>query len=206
MFSTLAQKQKGPNIWATLLKELEPLQERGWLTTFTRNEGATTLEDGTFKLGPITIIGTGETPTANIIEMSPRFVYKDAPVTHISKPIGTWTNGDWNGDSNDKSVIYWHPYLSPLASDAVTEALPGIFSWAQGVTDLNLPDTASQYVADAHSKGIQVRWWGLSEGGDWGFQYKAQQKLGGDWIQADDLEAAVVLENETKKGLATCPS
>ena len=148
--------------------------------------------------------------------MSPRLIFKDAPLTDIAEPIGSWTNGMWNGDSTDQTNIYWHPYLSPLASDAITGALPGFNDLAQGLKDFfssgdgkqemeDISSKASQHVDAAHSLGIQVRWWGLSEGGDLGFQYKAQQKLGGDWIQADDLEAATRLENETKKELAVCP-
>ena len=121
--------------------------------------------------------------------MSPRLIFKDAPLTDIAEPIGSWTNGMWNGDSTDQTEIYWHPYLSPLASDAVTEALPGFNDLAQGLKDFfssgdgkqemeDISSKASQHVDAAHSLGIQVRWWGLSEGGDLGFQYKAQQKLG----------------------------
>ncbi len=90
--STLAllidMKTDGSSIWPILLQQLEPLRQKRWLTAY----------NGTDLLpGPITVVGTGNTPfplvldatavnnTDDAVNSTPsRFIFFDAPLTNLS--------------------------------------------------------------------------------------------------------------------------
>ena len=77
-------KNDGHKIWPVLLSQLRPLRERGWLTYF---NGEKVVQ------GPLTIVGTGNTPFDLVKENNTnRYVFFDAPLDDISKPEYTTEN------------------------------------------------------------------------------------------------------------------
>lgn len=74
-----------------VLKALEPLLNAGYLSVFA---------NGTLTLGPLLVVGTGNTPLEPIKALDPRHMFFDAPLTELSVPSNTT----------------WSPELSPIAS------------------------------------------------------------------------------------------
>lgn len=64
-------KTNGTTTWPYVVKALQPLREAGYLTTF-NGIGVTP--------GPVTVIGTGNTPLNQVQGISPRDYFWDAPV------------------------------------------------------------------------------------------------------------------------------
>lgn len=145
---------------------MEPLRQRGFLSTF---------KNGTLNLGPVLVIGTGNSPLEQVKALSPRDYFFDAPLTQL----------------NDTSLnTTWDPTLSPIASTDYGSAIGwsgiGNISDAQRATIISL-------VNFAHSKGgIKARFWDTP-----GWPISARENVwrellndGADWLNADDLEAA----------------
>jgi len=64
-------KTNGTTTWPVVVKALQPLREAGYLTTF-NGTGVTP--------GPVTVIGTGNTPLNQVQGVEPRDYFWDAPV------------------------------------------------------------------------------------------------------------------------------
>jgi hypothetical protein len=73
---------------------LAPLRAGGHLTTFT---------NGKLTQGAVTVVGTGATPLASVIALSPRDVFFDANILQLysTKPA---------------AGLEWGPEIAPLAS------------------------------------------------------------------------------------------
>jgi len=69
-------KTDGPSTLPFVVTALQPLRERGFLTTCQSN--------GTCTLGAVTVVGTGNTPLAGIQTLFPRDVFYDAPLTSLN--------------------------------------------------------------------------------------------------------------------------
>ncbi|KAJ6519918.1 hypothetical protein C8R45DRAFT_809166 [Mycena sanguinolenta] len=159
-------KTDGPSTLPFVISALQPLRERGYLTTCASN--------GTCTLGPLVVVGTGNTPLDGILALSPRDVFFDAPL------IGKSLNSTF-----DITV-------SPVAS---TDYEPAV-GWS-GIGTINQTQlTAIQtFVADAHALGIRARFWDTP-----GWPIHARNAVwqtlidnGADWLNADDLEAAAAM-------------
>jgi hypothetical protein len=89
-------KTDGPNIWPVLQAQLQPLRDRNWLTYY----------DGkTLNQGPLTIVGTGNTPFELIQRnTTERFIFYDAPLVSVSQPQYNSTNS-YYASANFKSAI-----------------------------------------------------------------------------------------------------
>ena len=161
-----------------------------------RNQGATNITDGQLILGPLTIIGTGYTPTGEVVPMNPRFIFKDGPLMVIDQPIENIYNSVWNGNPDDKTPIQWHPYISPTASDAIDK------SFTNGFTE-TVKEGMKNAARAAQAKGIQTRWWGIGQSWAWGTAYSLQKELGADWLHADNLDDAVAFEQDRLRSLST---
>lgn len=149
-----------------ILKALEPLRSRGFLTTFTNN---------TLKLSAVTVVGTGNSPLEQVKALSPRDFFFDAPLTQLTDPSLNTT---------------WDPTLSPLASTDYGAAI----GWS-GIGAINDTQRSAilKFVNDAHTMGIRARFWDTP-----GWPINAREAIwqellndGADWLNADDLEAAV---------------
>ncbi|KAF8216129.1 hypothetical protein K438DRAFT_1800115 [Mycena galopus ATCC 62051] len=157
-------KTDGPSTLPAVLSALQPLRERGYLTTCSSN--------GICTLGPLVVVGTGNTPLAGIQALDPRDVFFDAPLTALNSTFDIT--------------------ISPLASTDYGVAV----GWS-GIGTINQTAlTAIQtYVADAHALGIRARFWDTP-----GWPIHARNNIwktlidnGADWLNADDLPAAATM-------------
>ncbi|KAK1232710.1 hypothetical protein PQX77_004186 [Marasmius sp. AFHP31] len=158
-------KTDGEEAFPFVVKALEPLRELGYLTTFS---------DGNLKKSAVTVVGTGNTPLDGVKELSPRDVFFDAPLTSLTDTSSNTT---------------WDATLSPLASTNYAVAV----GWS-GIGNISEAQLANitQFVGDAHSRGITARFWGTP-----GWPISARNNIwrqladaGADWLNADDLQAA----------------
>ncbi|KAJ7225428.1 hypothetical protein GGX14DRAFT_548279 [Mycena pura] len=147
-----------------VLTALQPLRERGYLTTCKSN--------GACVLGPVVVVGTGNTPLAGIQALSPRDVFFDAPLLALNSTF--------------------NPTISPLASVDYEVAV----GWS-GIGNINNTQLSAiqTLVADAHALGIRARFWDTP-----GYPIFARNAVwqtlidnGADWLNADDLEAAATM-------------
>lgn len=73
-------KTDGETTWPTVIKALEPLRSRGYLTS----------TDGQkLKISAITVIGTGATPLKLVEQVIPRDYFYDVPIANLSNPKTT---------------------------------------------------------------------------------------------------------------------
>ncbi|KAJ7293671.1 hypothetical protein C8J57DRAFT_1269634 [Mycena rebaudengoi] len=160
-------KTDGPSTLPFVLRALQPLRERGYLTTCTSGRNCTS--------GVITVIGTGNTPLEGIKALSSRDLFFDAPLAGL-------TNGTTTFDSK----------LSPLASTDYQVAV----GWS-GIGTISESQRAAiqKLVGDAHALGIKARFWD-TPGWPIHARNNVWMQLansGADWLNADDLEAAAAM-------------
>jgi hypothetical protein len=116
-----------------VLRALEPLRSKGYLTTY---------KNGVLRRSVITVIGTGAAPLEAIKALSPRDLFYDAPLHALAdSPAGNWS-----------------PELSPLASTD-WEATVG---WS-GIGEINDDELSKlkKLVKAAHDGGIAARFWNV---------------------------------------------
>lgn len=158
-------KTNGTETWPRIVEALQPLREKNWLTTFNGTD---------IIYGPVTVIGTGNTPYNYLIAQNTRDYFFDAPLTSLNASFPTT--------------------LNPIASASLKKAI--------GVTDLseiaitglndNQIDLLKSYIDAAHEKGIKTRVWDVSW---WPIQkrdalFRNILQAGSDFLNADDLELA----------------
>ncbi|KAF2462770.1 uncharacterized protein BDR25DRAFT_308150 [Lindgomyces ingoldianus] len=123
-------KTSGSETWPAVLKALAPLSSANYLSTY----------DGTaFKPGPVTIIGTGNTPLSAIQSAIPRSAFYDAPLPLLSSTFSNITAFD-----------------SPIASTDFAVQFGKVVNQEFNATQL---DVLRSQVKTAHDKGIKVRYW-----------------------------------------------
>lgn len=150
-------------------------------------------------LGPLTVIGTGDTPINSILSENPRYIFKDGPLTKLDQPI-TYPDPI----SGNLIQVDWHPSFAPMASAKLSVASHvsyltsfTIFSpirYAFGLTSFTPSFLADadppRFVRGAHARGIESRWWGVARHPKllrwalWGYV----KDIGTDWLNADDLD------------------
>lgn len=158
-------KTPGLLTWPHVVKALQPLRDRGYLSFV--NESDTTLN-----ARPVTIIGTGDTPLSYLLARPNRDYFFDAPLTALNSTFV--------------------PTLSPLASTSLKASIGwnGVFE----ATETQLQNMTS-LVQDAHSRGLTTRFWDnptwplFARNRVW----RTFINIGVDYINADDLEAATSL-------------
>lgn len=123
-------KTDGPTTWPFVVKALQPLRSAGYLTTY-NGTGVT--------VGPVTVVGTGNTPLNQIQGVSPRDYFFDA-----SLPVLNTTQLNITSD------------VSPIASTSFASQ----FGAAQNGT-LTAAQTKllKSQIEVAHHRGIKVRYW-----------------------------------------------
>lgn len=157
-------KTDGATTWPAVVEALEPLRDAGYLTTF---DGTTVTQ------GPVTVIGTGNTPLSQVQGVAPRDYFWDAPIPLLALTFANITSD-----------------VSPIASTNFNVQFPGVRA-AGGLNDLQKALLAAQ-VAVAHAKGIKVRYWDQpgwpvgTRNGVWRTLWDG----GVDLLNVDDLEAA----------------
>lgn len=125
-------KTDGAQTWKAVYKALEPLRQAGYLTTVSDNK--------TMHTGPVTVIGTGNTPANLVAESKSRDIFLDGPLHALE-------GSDLNGK------------IAPIASTS--------FRWTIGDVSNNdkKPLTEEQFsrlrkhMREAKERGIGVRYW-----------------------------------------------
>lgn len=88
-------KSDGFATWSTLSAQLEPLREKGLLTI---HNGSALVP------GPITIVGTGDTPFDLVLNMTTRDIFFDAPLASLSLDVYNATNSYYASSSLGAAV------------------------------------------------------------------------------------------------------
>lgn len=122
-------KTDGHDLWPVVLSQLEPLRQKGWLTYFNGID---------IVPGPITVVGTGNTPFDLVVANSTyRYLFFDAPLLDISNSSYTVQN-------------------SYYASTALKPAIGRI--WLRGLSRGQVNAMKIQIKA-AGAKGLKSRYW-----------------------------------------------
>jgi hypothetical protein len=164
-------KTDGASTWPVVLSELSALQNAEYLSS----------TDGkTFSSGPVTVVGTGNTPFSYFSPIdpassgSPRYVFYDAPLATLNS-------------SNITNLI------SPIAStdfaavfgDVRTDGYGSVFNSSQLVA-------LRAQIGEANKRGILARYWD-QPGWPIGVRnavWRALWEEGTGLVNVDDLEAA----------------
>lgn len=156
-------KTAGDETWSSVLRALQPLREAGYLTTYS---------NGTLTKGPVTVIGTGNTPLPAVQAAEPRDAFYDGKLHLLST-----TQSNLTAD------------IAPIASTSFTRQFGEVRA-----QDLNSTQMAKleEQIEAAHSRGIKTRYWDQpgwpvgTRNAIWRILYNA----GSDLLNADDLEGA----------------
>ncbi|RMZ89897.1 hypothetical protein DV736_g2874, partial [Chaetothyriales sp. CBS 134916] len=123
-------KTDGTTTWPEVIKGLQPLRDAGYLTTF----------DGTkVSTGPVTVVGTGNTPLNQIQGVAPRDYFFDANLAALNT-----TQADITSD------------ISPIASAQFSAYIGGINGTAFSAEQVA---AVREYLAEASARGIGGRFW-----------------------------------------------
>lgn len=157
-------KTDGPTTWPAVVKALQPLRSAGYLTT---------VNGSTVTSGPVTVIGTGNTPLNQVQGVSQRDYFYDAPLPTLNSTF-----------SNITSLV------SPIAS---TDFAVQFGDVRNETFNANQTALLEAQIKTAHSKGIKVRYWDQpgwpigTRNAVWRILWEA----GADLLNVDDLEGAV---------------
>ncbi|WFD25834.1 hypothetical protein MNAN1_000800 [Malassezia nana] len=155
--------------WPLIVKALEPLRRRGFLTRY---------DHGKIIPGPVIVVGTGATPIDQVAPKHERDVFFDCEMSKLHEPM-----------PKIHGVQYeWNSTLCPIAStDFVSAALnyTGIQAPSKKVNA-----SLSRLIDEAHKRGIKTRFWDTPA---WPIYARDRVnrlllELGSDWINADDLQ------------------
>ncbi|MCJ1313017.1 hypothetical protein MMC25_006693 [Agyrium rufum] len=167
-------KTDGETTWPYVVKALEPLRSAGYLSSI--NESSTSIING-----PVTVVGTGNTPLNQIQPISNRDYFFDAFLPNL-------TLSDYNLTKLD----------SPIASVDFAVVFGKVDSVDGTFNDTQLA-TLNKQVAAAHAKGIAVRYWDQPawpitlRNGVWRTLWQG----GADLINADDVTAAAGFSDQS---------
>ncbi|WVQ77539.1 hypothetical protein IAR50_007226 [Cryptococcus sp. DSM 104548] len=171
-------KSDGDETWPHLQRALQPFLDKGYLTTYNTSSEA-------FSRGPLTIVGTGNTPLHQVYYAPLRYIFFDAPLVDLHKPHQLPAT-----PAGPAATIDWTPSLSPIASSKFPlqyylAAPPSPFP-AYNPFMCNLQLTA----AVAHEKGIQSRWWGVLHKPGWARRrmWEVVWQSGVGVVNADELQ------------------
>ncbi|KAI3392516.1 hypothetical protein diail_5557 [Diaporthe ilicicola] len=157
-------KTDGATTFPAVVDALQPLRDAGYLTTY---------DGSTVAPGPVTVVGTGNTPLGQVQGVAPRDYFWDAPIPTLATTYANVTAD-----------------VSPIASTDFAVQFPGVRENG-GFNDAQEVLLAAQ-VAVAHAKGIKVRYWDQpgwpvgTRNGVW----RALWDAGVDLLNVDDLEGA----------------
>ncbi|GMF04800.1 unnamed protein product [Ambrosiozyma monospora] len=166
-------KHNGEDTYEAVHKALEPFRSKGWLTYY--NETSNTTYDG-----PLTVIGTGETPLNKVLEEKlQRDIFYDAPLNNL--------NETFNAHHNKVSI---------MASASIKKVMTCNQGISRVATNRGLDDRqlicVLKAINKAHELGLMSRLWDTP---DWPL---AKEKavwsqllaLGTDYLNADDIYLA----------------
>jgi hypothetical protein len=158
-------KTNGEETFPYVIKALQPLRAAGYLTTF-NGTGVTP--------GPVTVVGTGNTPLDQVQGVGnvthPRDYFYDAPIPTLGTTFSNITAD-----------------VSPIASTDFAVQFGSVRNETFNATQLALLESQ---VATAHAKGIAVRYWDQP---GWPVStrnaiWRTLWNAGVDLLNVDDLE------------------
>lgn len=162
-------KTSGHETFKAVIDALEPLREHGYLTTLKDNKTITN--------GPVTVIGTGNTPYDMVAPVANRDYFFDAHLESLNEPENA-------GITN---------LISPIASTSFADAIGTVTpSDSETVLTEKQLSTLRSQIATAKERGIGARYW---ETPSWPIRtrnmvWSTLLKEGVALLNADDLEAA----------------
>ncbi|KAJ5737636.1 uncharacterized protein N7483_002761 [Penicillium malachiteum] len=166
LFFFIDVKTSGPETFKAVIQALEPLRKKGYLST---------LKDGIVEYGPVTIIGTGETPLDMVAPVSDRDYFFDGPLANL----------------NDPEFVHIDGTISPIASTNFAAAVGKITADTDPIlTDEQLKSLREQ-ISTANSRGIGARYWDTPH---WPIRtrnlvWRTLMREGVTLLNADDLDA-----------------
>ncbi|KAK1754727.1 hypothetical protein QBC47DRAFT_302358 [Echria macrotheca] len=156
-------KTGGAETWPWVVRQLQPLREKGWLSYF---------EDGKIHKRQVTVVGTGNTPFDQIIANS---TYRD---TFFDAPLDKLENSAYNStNSYYASVSFW---------DTIGNV------WFRGEPSEDQLAKIRAQIREAHARGLHARYWELppwpihTRNRIW--QILVEEGI--DLLNVDDLDAA----------------
>jgi hypothetical protein len=162
-------------MWPYVLQALEPLLKAGYLTTY---DTTTT----TWTRGPLTIIGTGNTPLSHVYYSTTRIIFYDGPLRRLGRSARIP-----NSPCGPATKIQFDASICPMAS----AELP---AWAHvGLGLRPSPNAVVKWMKrrtqEAKLRGIKSRWWGAANKPAWlrRRMWALMKEAETDWINADDL-------------------
>jgi hypothetical protein len=188
-FTDDRKKSGGSDMWPFVLNALEPLLSAGYLTTYDQATSSWTR-------GPLTIIGTGNTPLSHVYYASPRIVFYDAPLSKLHKPAHIL-----HSPYGPAIQVELDNTISPMASAeippwthigaALYPSSNAAVRWMKRRTD------------EARKRGIKSRWWGAANQPAWlrRRMWALQKEARTDWINGDDLKDLARWLRQTGGGL-----
>ncbi|KAF2769747.1 hypothetical protein EJ03DRAFT_311795 [Teratosphaeria nubilosa] len=160
-------KTEGESTWPVVVRALSPLREAGFLTSF---------DGSAVTAGPVTVVGTGNTPLDQIQGVgnatNPRDYFFDAQLAALNSTQANITSD-----------------VSPIASTDFAVQFGTVTNQTFNATQLAL---LQAQVKSAHDKGIMVRYWD-QPGWPVGTRNAIWRLLwdqGVDLLNVDDLEGA----------------
>lgn len=156
-------KTDGAATWPRVVEALDPLRRAGYLAAY---NGSAVVP------GPVTVIGTGNTPLDLVQRVARRDYFWDAPVAGLNSTFSNVTKE-----------------VSPVASGDFAAVIGEVRN--RTLSDSQLAALKSQ-VAVAHAKGVQVRYWDLPGWpvGTRNAVWRTLWDAGVDLINVDDIDAA----------------
>lgn len=128
-------KTSGHETFQAVISALEPFREKGYLTTLKGNKTITN--------GPITVIGTGNTPLDMVAPVSDRDYFFDAPAASL----------------NDDQYAGITSLISPIASTDFKAVVGTITSNSDPILSDEQLKVIRAQIAAAKARGIGVRYW-----------------------------------------------
>lgn len=124
-------KTSGPETWAKVVEQLEPLRQRDWLTFYA---------NGTTHTRPVTVVGTGNTPFDLLASNATyRDYFYDAPLHKL-------TTSDYDATNSYYASVSFGSTIGSL--------------WMGGLGAEQIERIRAQ-VKVAHERGLKARYWDL---------------------------------------------
>lgn len=128
-------KTAGPETFDAVISALEPLREKGYLTFLKDNR--------TMNYGPVTVIGTGNTPLKKVASTADRDYFYDAPLDALNDP-------EYEGITSQ---------ISPIASTSFKDAVGVVTSDTDPILDDEQTKAIRSQITVAKERGIGARYW-----------------------------------------------
>lgn len=128
-------KTSGPETFDAVISALKPLREKGYLTYLKDNR--------TVNYGPVTVIGTGNTPLNKVASTPDRDYFFDAPLDALDDP------------QYEKITSQ----ISPIASASFKDAVGVITSDTDPILNDEQTKALRSQITVAKERGIGARYW-----------------------------------------------